>query len=271
MPVDSEAAIVAAAQALRARHGFGAVLVTRGNDGMTLVDATARRHFPAEAAEVYDVSGAGDTAVATLAAALAGGAATSPTAVRLANIAAGVVVGKVGTAVAREADLLAALSPQQRRAAQDRRRARRRPSRWSAGGSAAGGSASPTAASTCCTPATCICWSRRGRLRPAGGRAQLRCQRAAAEGRRRARCSRRRRAPRCWPSLASVDLVCVFEEDTPRGADRRAAAGPADEGRRLYARRGGGRRSGARLGRPVALAELLPGHSTTATLARLRG
>src|ERR1700722_19231974 len=111
MRVDSEAAIVAAATALRQRHGFGAVVVPRGNDGVTLVDDAGARHFPAEAAEVYDVAGAGDTAVATLAAALAA-RLELPVAVRLANIAAGVVVGKVGTAVAREADLLAALSPQ---------------------------------------------------------------------------------------------------------------------------------------------------------------
>jgi D-beta-D-heptose 7-phosphate kinase / D-beta-D-heptose 1-phosphate adenosyltransferase len=111
MRMDSEAAIVAAATALRQRHGFSAVVVTRGNDGMTLLDDTGARHFPAEAAEVYDVAGAGDTAVATLAAGLAARLDLS-VAVRLANIAAGVVVGKVGTAVAREADLLAALSPQ---------------------------------------------------------------------------------------------------------------------------------------------------------------
>jgi D-beta-D-heptose 7-phosphate kinase/D-beta-D-heptose 1-phosphate adenosyltransferase len=111
MRVDGEAAVVAAATALRQRHGFGAVVVTRGNDGMTLLDAGGARHFPAEAAEVYDIAGAGDTAAATLAAAVAA-RLELPVAVRLANIAAGVVVGKVGTAVARETDLLAALSPQ---------------------------------------------------------------------------------------------------------------------------------------------------------------
>ena len=60
-------------------------------------------HFPAEAAEVFDVSGAGDTVLATLAAGMAAGLAL-PIAARLANIAAGVVVGKVGTAVARVLD-----------------------------------------------------------------------------------------------------------------------------------------------------------------------
>src|SRR5215472_6468901 len=49
MPADTEAAVVAAATALRQRNGFGAVLVTRGNDGMTLVGPTGAQHFPAEA------------------------------------------------------------------------------------------------------------------------------------------------------------------------------------------------------------------------------
>ena len=111
MRVDGEAAVVAAGTALRQRHGFGAVLVTRGNDGMTLLDEGGARHFPAEAAEVYDIAGAGDTAVATLAAGVGAGLEL-PMAVRLANIAAGIVVGKIGTAVARPSDLLAALSPQ---------------------------------------------------------------------------------------------------------------------------------------------------------------
>ena len=111
MPVDGEVSIVAAATALRQRHGFGAVLVTRGNDGMTLLDDSGARHFPAEAAEVYDIAGAGDTAAAVLSAGIAA-RLDLPVAVRLANIAAGVVVGKVGTAVVREADLVAALSPQ---------------------------------------------------------------------------------------------------------------------------------------------------------------
>jgi len=111
MPVDTEAAIVAAAQHLRVEHGFGAVVVTRGNDGMTLIDATRVLHFPAEAADVYDTSGAGDTALATLGAALAAQVDLA-VAVRLANLAAGISVGKVGASVVREADLLAALTPQ---------------------------------------------------------------------------------------------------------------------------------------------------------------
>ena len=111
MPVNTEAAIVAAAQLIRSQHGFGAVVVTRGNEGMTLVDAAGAQHFPAEAAEVYDTSGAGDNALAMLGAALAA-KLDLPIAVRLANLAAGISVGKVGASVVREADLLAALTPQ---------------------------------------------------------------------------------------------------------------------------------------------------------------
>jgi D-beta-D-heptose 7-phosphate kinase/D-beta-D-heptose 1-phosphate adenosyltransferase len=111
MSVDTLDGVIAAAQSLRGAHGFTAVLVTRAEDGMSLILENEVHHFPAEAADVFDVSGAGDTVVATLAAGLAAGLPL-PVAVRLSNIAAGVVVGKVGTAVARESDLLAALSPQ---------------------------------------------------------------------------------------------------------------------------------------------------------------
>lgn len=111
MPVETEAQIVLAATHLLNEHRFGAVVATRGNDGMTLVDANGSQHFPAEAADVFDTSGAGDTALAALGAALAA-QLDLPVAVRLANLAAGISVGKVGASVVREVDLLAALTPQ---------------------------------------------------------------------------------------------------------------------------------------------------------------
>ena len=110
MPVETDAEVATAAAALRARHGFGAVLVTRGEDGMTLVDAEGVRHFRAEPGEVFDIAGSGDTVVSALTAGLASGLDLR-LAVRVASIAGGVVLGKVGTAVARESDLLAAISP----------------------------------------------------------------------------------------------------------------------------------------------------------------
>lgn len=82
------------------KYGFGAVIATLGEDGMVLVTSGGdETRLPAEAREVFDVSGAGDTVVATVAAALAVGAKLEKAA-RLANVTAGIVVGKVGTAVA---------------------------------------------------------------------------------------------------------------------------------------------------------------------------
>ncbi len=85
---------------LRRRIGGGDVVVTRGAEGMTLFEGDARgRDVPTVAREVFDVQGAGDTTVAALAIALRAGATLLEAAV-LANTAAGVVVGKVGTATA---------------------------------------------------------------------------------------------------------------------------------------------------------------------------
>jgi D-beta-D-heptose 7-phosphate kinase/D-beta-D-heptose 1-phosphate adenosyltransferase len=269
LSVDSESAIVAAGQVLLARYDFGAVLVTRAEDGMSLITADEVRHYPGEAKEVFDVSGAGDTVVATLAAALAVDVPLFE-ATRLANIAGGIVVGKVGTAVARPADLLAAISP------------------------ATGALRKVVAAATAAE--TAERWRTRGYkvgftngcfdlLHP--GHVHLleqcrsMCDRLIVGINSDASVSRLKGPTRpaqgeaaraaVLASLASVDLVCLFEEDTPldllklirpdlliKGADytRETVVGAAE-----VESWGGG----------VALAELLPGHSTTATLARLRG
>jgi rfaE bifunctional protein kinase chain/domain len=87
------------AQRLRRKLRIEALLVTRGADGMTLYERACRLHVPTQAREVSDVSGAGDTVIAALAVMLASGCAMDE-AVRIANRAAGVVVGKFGTAVA---------------------------------------------------------------------------------------------------------------------------------------------------------------------------
>lgn len=109
MAVDSDDAVVAAARHLIDTCGVEAVLVTRSQDGMSLVTAAgAVHHLPAEAREVFDVSGAGDTVIATLAAAIASGADPLDAA-RIANVAAGIVVGKVGTAVAYGHEVIAGL------------------------------------------------------------------------------------------------------------------------------------------------------------------
>jgi rfaE bifunctional protein kinase chain/domain len=86
------------AHAVRDELGIEALLVTRSEEGMTLFTGEGAQHFPAVAREVYDVSGAGDTVIATLGV-LIGAGAPLATAVQLANQAAGIVVGKLGTAV----------------------------------------------------------------------------------------------------------------------------------------------------------------------------
>jgi D-beta-D-heptose 7-phosphate kinase/D-beta-D-heptose 1-phosphate adenosyltransferase len=268
MPVETESEIVAAAQALRQRHRFGAVLVTRAEAGMTLVDDSGPCHFPAEAAEVFDVSGAGDTVVATLAAGLAAGLDLK-LAARLANIAAGIVVGKVGTAVAREADLLAAISPQggALRKIVSREAAAEQVERWRRRGWRIGFTNG------------CFDLLHPGHVHLLE-QARAACDRLVvglnsdASARRLKGASRpvQPEAARAavLASLTAVDLVCVFDEDTPlelltalrpeilvKGADYThdtVVGADLVEG-------WGGR---------VFLAELLPGHSTTATVARLR-
>jgi len=90
--------MAAKAKALLADLGIEALLVTRSEEGMSLYTAKSAEHIPAVAREVFDVSGAGDTVIATLGV-LIGAGARLPVAVRIANQAAGVVVGKLGTAV----------------------------------------------------------------------------------------------------------------------------------------------------------------------------
>jgi rfaE bifunctional protein kinase chain/domain len=99
------------AQSLRRELGLEALLVTRSEEGMTLFQEGAVRHEPAKAREVYDVSGAGDTVIATLAVMVGAGAALEE-AVRVANYAAGIVVGKLGTAVVHADELQRALEQQ---------------------------------------------------------------------------------------------------------------------------------------------------------------
>ncbi len=269
MDCSDEAGIVAAASALRQKHDFGAVLVTRSEDGMTLVDAAGPRHYPAEAAEVFDVSGAGDTVVAVMAAGLGAGLPAG-VAARLANIAAGIVVGKIGTAVARESELLSALSPE--------------------GGALRKVMARETAAEQVER------WRRRGwRIGFTNGcfdllhpghvhlleQARANCDRLVVGLNSDASVKRLKGSGRpiqpeaaraaVLASIGAVDVVTVFDEDTPealiaalrpdllvKGADYREDQVVGGD---LVKSWGG----------EIMLADLLPGHSTTATVTRLRG
>jgi D-beta-D-heptose 7-phosphate kinase/D-beta-D-heptose 1-phosphate adenosyltransferase len=269
LAADSESGIVAAAQVLLQRHNFGAVLVTRAEDGMSLITADAIRHYPGEAREVFDVSGAGDTVVATLAAAMAVDVPIFEAA-RLANIAGGIVVGKVGTAVARQNDLLAALQPVTGalRKIVTAAAAAEAAERWRSRGYTVG--------------FTNGCFDL---LHPGHVHLLEQC---------RAMCDRlivgmnadasvkRLKGPTrpvqpeaaraaVLASLASVDLVCLFEDDTPLSILTLIKPDLLMKGADYTLETVVGAKEVESWGGKVALAELLPGHSTTATLARLRG
>ena len=100
----NEADLTARAQKLRRMLGLEALLVTRSEEGMTLYRSGNRLHVPTQAREVFDVSGAGDTVIATLGVAIGSGLPLDD-AVRIANRAAGIVVGKFGTAVVEPREL----------------------------------------------------------------------------------------------------------------------------------------------------------------------
>lgn len=102
----SEEDLTTKAHALREKLQLTAVLLTRSEDGMTLFDAQGELHVKANAREVFDVTGAGDTVIATLAAMVASGLSLRH-AVPLANKAGGIVVGKFGTATASYEELFA--------------------------------------------------------------------------------------------------------------------------------------------------------------------
>lgn len=114
MPVDTHYDIINAAKTIIARTGINNILVTLSEEGMLLIRGIRDKsfisdyethHIPAQAKQVYDVSGAGDTVIAVLAAALSTGAHILDAA-KLANIAAGIVVGKRGTATVTIEELI---------------------------------------------------------------------------------------------------------------------------------------------------------------------
>lgn len=109
LPTGTEAEIATAAATLRAAHRFGAVLVIRGEAGVSLIGDTVT-HMPSDVAELIDPAGAGDAVVAVVAAGLAAGLAMA-VAARLGGLAAGIAMGKSGIGVVREDELAEVLTP----------------------------------------------------------------------------------------------------------------------------------------------------------------
>ena len=105
--INSTKDLVRAGRRVIRKTGIGNLLVTRGDQGMTLFEGNSRTtHIPTLAREVFDVTGAGDTVVSTLALGLVAGLTMLEASI-IANVAAGIVVGKLGTASVTPDELIA--------------------------------------------------------------------------------------------------------------------------------------------------------------------
>lgn len=263
-------AIAAAAKALMARHRLGAVLATLGPEGMLLArqDGAVER-FRAEAREVFDVSGAGDTVVAALAALLATGASLSDAAL-IANVAAGIVVGKAGTATAAADEVAMALHRQDLMDADakvmTRAQVLARVSAWRASRLRIGftngcfdllhpGHVSLLAQARAACDKLVVGLNSDAsvaRLKGEGRPVQAETARAAV-----------------LASLAAVDAVVVFAEDTPINLIEALRPDLLVKGADYAKAQVVGADRVESWGGKVLLAELAPGHSTTATIKKM--
>lgn len=270
LAVESDAEIEAAARAALTMAGADAILVTRAERGMSLITGSGEvLHLPAATREIFDVSGAGDTVVACLGAALAVGAPAGDAA-RLASLAAGIVVGKVGTAVAHRSDLLGALRRSrldaQAEKVLDLAAALDRVARWRAEGLRIGFTNG------------CFDLIHPGHLALIG-QARAACDRLVVAINDDASVARLKGAGRpvqpaaarasVLAALGQVDLVLVFAEDTPVPLLERLRPDVLVKGGdyELSGVVGGDLVRG--WGGKVLLADFVPGFSTTATIAKL--
>jgi len=269
-PVVDAMAAETAARTLIDAFGFGAVLATLGADGMTLVPAyDAPTVLDVEAREVFDVSGAGDTVVATFAAALAAGADYG-IAAQLANVAAGIVVGKVGTAVAYADDVVHALHHQGLSSAEAKvlglAPALDRVETWRRRGLKVGftngcfdllhpGHVSLLAQARDACDRLIVGLNSDAsvaRLKGAGRPIQTEAARATV-----------------LASLATVDMVVIFAEDTPLALIESLRPDVLVKGADYTVEKVVGAAEVQGWGGCVVLVELEPGHSTTATISRI--
>ncbi len=270
MKTGGTADIVAAARALIEGCGIGAVLATRGPDGMTLVPGDSEPITLATMArEVFDVSGAGDTVVAVTAASLASGLPLAR-AIELANSAAGVVVGKVGTATTdihelREQMNLVAARTQSTKVKADSA-LDGQVAQWRRQGLRIGFtngcfdvvhpghvSLMEQAAATCDRLIVALNTDASVRKLKGPGR-PVQDENARA---------------RVIASLADVDAVTLFGEETPEALIRRIRPDTLIKGADYSVETVVGATFVESYGGAVVLAELEPGHSTTAAIARM--
>lgn len=270
MPVRNDAEIEAACRRLIETCKVEAVLCTRGADGMSLVSANGpTHHLPAAAQEVFDVSGAGDTVLATVSACLAADIRLLDAA-RLASVAAGIVVAKVGTAVAYADDLVKALRHEDIATGEDKivtlAQAADVVQRWHRQGLSVGftngcfdllhpGHVSLMAQSRAACDRLVVGLNSdtsvkrlKGESRPV----QTEMARAAV-----------------LASLATVDLVVIFSEDTPLTVIQALKPNVLVKGSDYTVDQVVGAEQVKSWGGRVLLANLAPGFSTTATITRM--
>jgi D-beta-D-heptose 7-phosphate kinase/D-beta-D-heptose 1-phosphate adenosyltransferase len=270
MPAATDDEVIAAARAIIGRCGIAAVLCTRSAEGMTLVAEDAADHLPAEARAVFDVSGAGDTVVAAVAAALGAGMALVDAAM-LANVAAGIVVGKVGTAVAWPQEMIADIRRHDPMAAErkvlEAAPALDRIRGWRAEGRRIGftngcfdlihpGHVTLLAKSRAACDRLVVGLNGDAsvtRLKGAGRPVQPVTARAEV-----------------LAALEAVDLVVVFDEDTPRELIARVVPTVLVKGGDYTREQVVGREIVEAQGGQVILIDLVPGHSTTAMVERTK-
>lgn len=269
MPTENDEQVIAAARHLMKACAIANMLVTRSADGMTLVTEGGADHLPAEAREVFDVSGAGDTVVAVMAAAIGAGLPLIDAA-RLANVAAGIVVGKVGTAVAYRSEVADALHTGEvlrgERKLTTLDAALDHVARWRRQGLRVGFTNGCfdllhpghlhllNQARGACDRLVVALNSDASvkRLKGADRPVQSEAARAAVIG-----------------SLAVVDLVVLFAEDTPIRQIEALRPDVLIKGADYAVKDVVGASFVQSYGGKVVLAELVPGQSTTATIARL--
>ncbi|MDA8247589.1 MAG: D-glycero-beta-D-manno-heptose-7-phosphate kinase [Rhodospirillales bacterium] len=268
-PDDDEAAVRAGEAAL-AQAEAGAVLVTRSAKGLTLVRRDAAPlHVPTRARAVADVSGAGDTLIATFAIGLAAGA-DMPAAAMLANVAAGVSVGKSGTATVSHAELGAALHRRELRALDDKiaetEAARDMVAAWRAEGLRVGFTNG------------CFDLIHPGHVRLLA-RARATCDRLVVGLNSDASVKRLKGPDRpvqnemaratVMASIGAVDLVVLFEEDTPERLIGTLLPNMLFKGADYTLDQVVGADIVRAHGGEVRLIDLEAGHSTTATIRRI--
>jgi D-beta-D-heptose 7-phosphate kinase/D-beta-D-heptose 1-phosphate adenosyltransferase len=268
---DTDETVAAAARDLRQTIGAKAVLVTRSEAGMTLVGEGEPVHVPAYPVRVRDVSGAGDTVVAVLAAMLAM-KTDFEAAMRAANAAAAVVVGKPGTATLSPSELRARILPAASLAPEEKivfdwSVLDERLAGWKRAGLRVGFTNG------------CFDLLHPGHIRVLAG-ARAACDRLVVGLNADASVKRLKGAERpiqdvharaeVLAALEAVDLVVVFEEDTPENLIRKIRPTVLVKGGDYNKDQVVGREIVEAEGGEVVLIDLVPGHSTTDMVARSR-